>query len=361
MTNDMALVDHYDIVLGTSDDGHPFLTVNSASPYAHNLLVNRGLTPRAHRERALYFPSLDNTFADACRLIEEAAGALFPVGQRPLSSVLDLRWTTHAMLPGSALEPNVRLHAGDLPVTATVHYNDPAIHRALEDAQFQPTSAGYALPTDMDEQDQAQACKQLHGELWVLDMPSETYLGIPSPASLAQLPYSGVSRTHAWTAAHIEGSHPSKALRAVLDHVNAHPIEPGAEGLYRLEERIDLLSHLAYRFASRAVRRATYQESRQPRPDLGEQVSSLGDTAGMVAIALAHYTRALSPLTALSTHPEGTATADAALRDDLRTSLLQAHECLDSALHTLAQQPIHQPKPAASPKVPYHPPHRRGR
>ncbi|WP_274912500.1 hypothetical protein [Streptomyces sp. WZ-12] len=354
----MALFDHHDIVLGTSDDGHPFLTVNTATPHAHRLLIDRGFAPYAHRGRTLYFPRLDVPFAEAHRLTEQAAEEVCLVGSTPLSSIADLRWTTYAVAPGSVLEPAVRLYAEHLPVTVTVHDRAPAIRRALADAEFQPTPWGYVLPADMDEEDQAQACQQLHGDLWGLDLPSETRLGVPSPASLPQLPYSGVSRTHPWTAAHIEGDRPAEALRAVLDHVTTHAIEPGAEGLCRLEERIDLLSQLVYRFASRAVHQAQPGSGQSPLTS-EKSVTDLSIAAGSLATALSDYASALPALAALSAQPQPTA-ATAALHKDLDRTLRQAHRHLEGALHALTP-PTSAQTTAPPPRKPDGPTHRRTR
>ncbi|MFB7630527.1 hypothetical protein ACFC0M_06200 [Streptomyces sp. NPDC056149] len=355
----MALFDHHDITLGSSDDGHPFLTVTTAAPHAHRLLVNRGFTPYAHRGRVVYFPHLDVPLAEAHRLIEEAANAVCLAGSAPLSSIADLRWTTYAVAPGSVLEPAVRLHAGHLPATATVHHRNLAIRRALEDAKFQPTPWGYVLPADMGERDQAQACTQLLGDLWGLDLPCETRLGVPSPASLPQLPYSGISRTRPWTAADIEGDRPTEALQAVLDHVHTHAIGPGAEGLYRLEERIDLLSQLAYRFASRAVHQAQPGGGQSPLTS-AKSVTNLSIAAGSLATALSNYTAALPALATLSAQPQPTA-ATPALQKDLDRSLRQAHGHLEGALHALTRPASPQAAAPHLPRKPDGPPHRRTR
>ncbi|MGP8298239.1 hypothetical protein ACTPOK_09865 [Streptomyces inhibens] len=146
---------------------------------------------------------------------------------------------------------------------------------------------------------------------------------------------------------------PAAALDAVIADVRSHPVDAGPGGFFTALRHIDLLSHLALRFAGDAH---YHLDSAHETGSAWHPVEALTNTAVPLSRAQYHYAQAMVPLATLSKPNPDTSTA-ARLHDiehhcTLRTQLHAAAQSLDEARTTLrTPTPARPPSPSAPPPV----------
>ncbi|MFC5253052.1 hypothetical protein [Streptomyces nigrescens] len=147
---------------------------------------------------------------------------------------------------------------------------------------------------------------------------------------------------------------PDAALGAVIADVRSHPVDVGPGGFFTALRHIDLLSHLALRFAGDAH---YHLDSAHETGSAWHPVEELTNAAVPLSRAQYHYAQAMVPLATLSKPNPDTSTA-ARLHDiehhcALRTHLHAAAQSLDEARSTLrTPTPTRLPSPSAPPPVP---------
>ncbi|USA00492.1 hypothetical protein NCG97_07040 [Streptomyces lydicamycinicus] len=147
---------------------------------------------------------------------------------------------------------------------------------------------------------------------------------------------------------------PAAALDAVIADVHSHPVDAGPGGFFTALRHIDLLSHLALRFAGDAH---YHLDSAHETGSVWHPVEALTNAAVPLSRAQYHYAQAMVPLATFSKPNPDTSTA-ARLHDiehhcALRMHLHAAAHSLDEARSTLrTPTPTRLPSPAAPPPVP---------
>ena len=92
----MAFIDHHDIVIGSTDDGHTFIVINRPIRAAHRILTQNGFTAREHQGRTLYLLPPGTSTQDAHDRAGNALGDLLA----HIMDFVDLSSTTRWMDSG---------------------------------------------------------------------------------------------------------------------------------------------------------------------------------------------------------------------------------------------------------------------
>ncbi|MBZ3904411.1 hypothetical protein [Streptomyces griseiscabiei] len=170
----MAVTDHHDIFIGSTDDGWTFLVVNRPIRNAARILTGAGFTTRTLEGRTLYLLPPE-TAEDA----HERAGIAAYGLMAHTMDLVDLAWTTrHASADGAPYEAVVRFHDGT--VTATARTDRAS--EVLAQNGFAPAEASreYTLPAGLSEHDAVNALVRAETHLHSCGIPVRVGLGIPT-------------------------------------------------------------------------------------------------------------------------------------------------------------------------------------
>jgi hypothetical protein len=110
----MALVDHHDVFIGSTDDGHTFVVLNRPIPAARRILTKAGFTAHDHHGRTVYLHP-PGTAPDT----RERAGVAMYELLAYTMDFADLSWTVSGPDSTSRLESDVDFRFTDATVTAT--------------------------------------------------------------------------------------------------------------------------------------------------------------------------------------------------------------------------------------------------
>jgi len=177
----MAFIDHHDVFVGSTTDGHTFVTINRDLPAAHRILTRNGFTTREHQGRTLYL--LPPTSAQEAH--DRTGHALHELLPHTMD-IVDLSWTTRWMDSGPLPETGARFDLSEGRVTATVDAD--AAREVLEQHAFQRTPTGYALPGETSERESVGIVARAEIHLWALGHGVEVTLGIPTPDAIPPAP-----------------------------------------------------------------------------------------------------------------------------------------------------------------------------
>ncbi|ULR48490.1 hypothetical protein [Streptomyces deccanensis] len=178
----MALTDHHDIFIGSTDDGWTFVIINRPIRNAARILTSAGFTARTHQGRTLYLLPPE-TVEDA----HERAGIAAYGLMAHTMDLVDLAWTTRYPSTGGA-EPDATFRFHDGTVTATA-LTDRA-SEVLAQNCFAPTKASreYALPAGLSERDAVNAVVRAETHLYSYGIPVRVGLGIPTLQDIPPAP-----------------------------------------------------------------------------------------------------------------------------------------------------------------------------
>ncbi|MFE9308094.1 hypothetical protein ACFYM5_10375 [Streptomyces sp. NPDC006706] len=175
----MALTDHHDVFIGSTDDGYTFLVLNRRLPGADRLLTDAGFTARAHHDRTVYLlpPGIPQ---DAH---ERAGQAMYGLLERA-HDLVDLSWTTRWSPHGPLPEPDLRIQFADGIVTATA--KTPEARSLLEQHGFTPSPDGssHRPPAGLDERGLLGAVVGVESHAYAHGVAVRVGLGIATPAAI---------------------------------------------------------------------------------------------------------------------------------------------------------------------------------
>ncbi|MEU6904267.1 hypothetical protein ABZ935_02720 [Streptomyces coeruleorubidus] len=176
----MALIDHADVFIGSTDDGWTFVVLNRPIRNAARILTGAGFTPREHQGRTLYL--LPPEIAEDAH--ERAGVAVYGLLAHT-HDLVDLAWTTRQYSGNSAAQPDVTIRFTDRVVTATAATEQAAT--ILAQHGFTPTGAKrqYTLPPELGESDGLSAVIGAEAHLHVHGISVRVGLGI---ATLHDIP-----------------------------------------------------------------------------------------------------------------------------------------------------------------------------
>ncbi|MGC5041293.1 hypothetical protein ACPXCS_38080 [Streptomyces sp. DT190] len=176
----MALIDHADVFIGSTDDGWTFVVLNRPIRNATRILTGAGFTSREHQGRTLYLLPPE-TAEDAHERAGVAAYGLLA----HTHDLVDLAWTTRQQSTSPTAQPDVTIRFTDRVVTATAATEQAAAILA----QHGFTSAGgkrqYTLPPQLGESDALSAVIGAEAHLHVHGISVRVALGI---ATLHDIP-----------------------------------------------------------------------------------------------------------------------------------------------------------------------------
>ncbi|MCD9193429.1 hypothetical protein [Streptomyces albireticuli] len=178
----MAFIDHHDVFVGSTDDGHTFIVLNRRIRTAHRALIVHGFTAREHQGRTLYLLPPDTSPEEAHHRTGDALHHLLT----HTTDFVDLSWTTRFLGTGPLPKAVVRFDLSHRHVTALAH--SEAAHTVLEQHGFVPAPEGYALPTELSERESVSAVARAEAHLWSLGLGSEIALGLPTPQAINAAP-----------------------------------------------------------------------------------------------------------------------------------------------------------------------------
>lgn len=177
----MAITDHHDVFIGSTDDGWTFVIVNRPIRKAHRMLTGAGFTAREHQGRTLYLLP-PQTGEDAH---ERAGVAAYGLMAHTLDLV-DLAWTTrHPNASGAEPGATIRFHDGTVTATALTDSGD-----VLAQNGFTPTKASqeYTLPAGLSEADAMNAVVRAETHLHSYGLRVRVDLGIPTLQDIPPAP-----------------------------------------------------------------------------------------------------------------------------------------------------------------------------
>lgn len=178
----MALTDHHDVFIGSTDNGHTFAVLNTRLTAAHRLLTEAGFTAREHPGRTVYLLPPGQASEDAH---DRTSAALYGLLAHTMDFV-DLSWTTRRHESGRLPEPDAHIRFSGSRVTATVRTQ--AARAVLEQHAFHPAGSGYALPHGMSEREKVGAVAQAETHLSVHGLGVKVSLGIATPSDIPPAP-----------------------------------------------------------------------------------------------------------------------------------------------------------------------------
>ncbi|MBC2878051.1 MULTISPECIES: hypothetical protein [Streptomyces] len=178
----MAFIDHHDVVVGSTDDGHTFIVLNRPIRTAHRALTASGFTAREHNRRTVYLLPPGTSAEEAHNRTGDALHALLA----HTMDFVDLSWTTRYPAAGPVPEAAVRFDLSDGQVTATVHA--PTARDVIAQHGFAPTPQGHVLAAQLSEREAVGAVARAEAHLSSLGLPSKITLGIPTPKAIPAAP-----------------------------------------------------------------------------------------------------------------------------------------------------------------------------
>ncbi|MFH8751930.1 hypothetical protein ACH4GK_33730 [Streptomyces rimosus] len=180
----MAFIDHSDVVIGSTDDGHTFVLLNRALPAAQRILTEHGFTARqpSGPGRPLFLLPPAYVGEQANTRTGEATHFLF----QHTWDVTDLSWTTRWNPDEPLPEPDVHFDVSGERVTATARTD--AARRILANHGFTPTQEGYALPASKEETRQLGAVVQAEIALSMENLGARIDLGFGTPDDIPAAP-----------------------------------------------------------------------------------------------------------------------------------------------------------------------------
>ncbi|RSO18003.1 hypothetical protein DMH15_37230 [Streptomyces sp. WAC 06725] len=187
----MAFLDHNDIVIGSTDDGHTFVLLNRALPAAQRILTDHGFT--AHQPNRPGRPLFLLPPAYAGEQAHTRTGQAMHFLFRHTMDVTDLSWTTRWNPDEPLPEPDVHFHVSGERVTATARTD--AARLILANHGFTPTQTGYALPAGMEESRQLGAVVQAEIALSMENLGARIGLGFRTPDDIPAAPAHTSSHT----------------------------------------------------------------------------------------------------------------------------------------------------------------------
>ncbi|MDF3292394.1 hypothetical protein [Streptomyces silvisoli] len=176
----MAFTDHHEVLIGSTDDGHTFVVVNSRLRAAHRLLTQAGFTPHEHHGRTTYLLTPDTP-------AEEAHNRVGLVMYELIAHTMDFADLSTTRWHEDGLPvPVVRFDLSGTRVTAIAHV--PQARHVLEQRGFTPAANGYVLPADRSEREQVAAVILTDAHLAMLGLGATITLGIPTPDDIPSAP-----------------------------------------------------------------------------------------------------------------------------------------------------------------------------
>ncbi|MFI7102726.1 hypothetical protein ACIBK8_25595 [Streptomyces sp. NPDC050161] len=180
----MAVIDHHDVVIGSTEGMHTFVVVNARIASAHSLLVKGGFTAREQQGRTVYLlPSPPPPSWPPSRS-ESALHWL----QAETPDVVDFR----ALARGrSRFAPvGARFDLSGRRFTASA--STALAREELERSGFRPTTpTGYELPASSSERDDLDSVLRAESRLWYRGQLRSTFsLGIATPDAIPPAPRS---------------------------------------------------------------------------------------------------------------------------------------------------------------------------
>jgi hypothetical protein len=176
----MAVTDHHDVFIGSTEDGWTFAVLNRPIPNAARILTGAGFTTRKHQGRTLYLLPPE-TAADAH---ERAGIAAYGLMAHTLDFV-DLAWTTRQAAT-TAPEATMRCAGGAVCATTTT---DRA-SEVLAQHGFAPTGTDrqYELPAGLGEKDALSAVVSAEAHLHAHGFGVRVDLGIATVQDIPPAP-----------------------------------------------------------------------------------------------------------------------------------------------------------------------------
>ncbi|KUM99919.1 hypothetical protein AQI95_35995 [Streptomyces yokosukanensis] len=178
----MAVTDHHDVFVGSTDDGFTFVLLNRSIRGAHRILTGAGFTVHRHQGRTLYLLPPE-TAQDA----HECAGIAVYGLMAHTMDLVDLAWSTlHPSTTTSEPEATIRFHNSTVTAAAVT---DRA-GAVLVQHGFTPTGTTreYALPAGLGEADAVNAVVRAETHLYTLGVRVRVNLGIPTLRDIPPAP-----------------------------------------------------------------------------------------------------------------------------------------------------------------------------
>ncbi|MFE4664517.1 hypothetical protein ACFRI7_11875 [Streptomyces sp. NPDC056716] len=167
--------------IGSTDDGHTFVTLNAPIPGARQALAEAGFTARSHHGRTLYLFPPGPTTAEAH---EKAGVALYGLLAHTLDFA-DLAWTTRQPSSGPE-QAAVRITFAGEQVTATARTS--AGRDILTRHGFLTTGDILTLPPGLSERDRVGAVVRLESHLYTEGITVHVALGFPTVDAIPPKP-----------------------------------------------------------------------------------------------------------------------------------------------------------------------------
>jgi hypothetical protein len=167
----MAVTDHNDIFIGSTQDGWTFAVLNRPIRNAARILTDAGFTPRAHQGRTVYL--LPPESAEDAH--ERAGVAIYGLITHTLDLV-DLAWTTRA---AASSTPAVTIRFNGTTVSAAAGTGDATT--VLTQHGFTPTGRRqFVLPPGLSERQALSAVVRTEAHLYTEGIGVRVDLGIPT-------------------------------------------------------------------------------------------------------------------------------------------------------------------------------------
>jgi hypothetical protein len=178
----MAITDHHDVFIGSTDDGWTFVIVNRPIRNAHRMLTGAGFAAREHKGHTLYLLP-PQTGEDA----HERAGVAAYGLMAHTMDLVDLAWTTrHPSASGAEPEATIRFHDGTVTATALTD----SAGKVFAQNGFTPAKASqeYTLPAGLSESDAVNAVVRAETHLHSYGVRVRVDLGIPTLQDIPPAP-----------------------------------------------------------------------------------------------------------------------------------------------------------------------------
>ncbi|RLU82543.1 hypothetical protein CTZ27_29910 [Streptomyces griseocarneus] len=179
----MALTDHNDVFIGSTDDAHTFVLLNRPVLGGHRILTSAGFSRHEHLGRTVYLlppeehgdVASDRTGTAMAQLIKHTM------------DIVDLAWTTTFHSPIRSGRPEVRIRVCGATVTATA--DTDRARAVLAQSGFDMHGDGVLrLPDDVDEPGAVSRLVRAEAHLMLDGCRVRVDLGIATPAGLPPAP-----------------------------------------------------------------------------------------------------------------------------------------------------------------------------
>ncbi|MFF4531691.1 hypothetical protein ACFY1P_20765 [Streptomyces sp. NPDC001407] len=179
----MALTDHNDVFIGSTDDAHTFVLLNRAIPGGHRILTAAGFSPHEHLGRTVYLlppeergdAASDRTSTAMAQMIEHTL------------DIVELAWTTTFHSPVPTGRPEVHIQICGATVMATA--DTDRARAVLAQCGFVAQGDGVLrLPDGVDEPEAVGRIVRAEAHLLVDGCTIRVDLGIATPADLPPAP-----------------------------------------------------------------------------------------------------------------------------------------------------------------------------